>query len=175
MCTQKIINYSWFSSSSLALKKWCGHGDPTDSVVLVLSHVPTEEHTQEKISEDREKEGFDILMYSSLPHTACPPLPPHASLKHPVWWSVASLGALPTRHLHFIKWELWREWKVNLHINKALPLLFAWEARLQKAISLLLWSKWKQAHSNATLLLCLWNKSSRRCGAEPYWSGPICF
>lgn len=37
--------------------------------------MPAEEHTQEKISEDGEKEGFDILMYSFLPHAACPPLP----------------------------------------------------------------------------------------------------
>lgn len=37
--------------------------------------MPAEEHTQEKISEDREKEGFDIFMYSSLLHAACPPLP----------------------------------------------------------------------------------------------------
>lgn len=36
--------------------------DFTESVVLVPSHLPTEEHTQEKISEDCEKEGFDIFI-----------------------------------------------------------------------------------------------------------------
>lgn len=34
--------------------------DFTNPVILISSHLPSEEHTQKKISEDCEKEGFDI-------------------------------------------------------------------------------------------------------------------
>lgn len=61
----------------MVLGIWRSRANTTDSVIFVLSHMPAEEHAQEKISEDGEKEGFDILMCSLLPHAACPPNPLH--------------------------------------------------------------------------------------------------
>lgn len=63
---QQILNRSLPSKADLAIF------DFTESVVLVPSHLPTEEHTQEKISEDCKKEGFDIFisLLSRLLH--CP-------------------------------------------------------------------------------------------------------
>lgn len=59
---------SVIQEASFALHSWLSHFDFTNPVVLVSSHLPSEEHTQEKISEDCEKEGFDIFISpSALP------------------------------------------------------------------------------------------------------------
>lgn len=95
-----LFKTSAIQEAWVALYKWLSHLDFTDPVVLVSSHLPSEEHTQEKISEDGEKEGFDIFI--SLPSFMLS----HLSLLHPVWWSITFLGCLPIRHLYFIKQEL---------------------------------------------------------------------
>lgn len=43
---------------------WLSHFSFANSGVLVRSHLPAEEHTQAKISEDCKKEGCDIIFYS---------------------------------------------------------------------------------------------------------------
>lgn len=44
----------------------------TNPVILVSSHLPSEEHTQEKISEDCKKEGFDISISPLALHSSFP-------------------------------------------------------------------------------------------------------
>lgn len=44
----------------------------TNPVISVSSHLPSEEHTQEKISEDCEKEGFDISISPLALHSSFP-------------------------------------------------------------------------------------------------------
>ncbi len=48
------------------------HFDFPNPVVFVSSHLPSEEHSQEKISKDSEKEGFDIFISPQLPTSPFP-------------------------------------------------------------------------------------------------------
>lgn len=65
LCLCWKLGTSAIWKAQFALHIWLTYFDFTNRLVLVCSHLPSEEHTQEKISEDCEKEGFDIFIFPS--------------------------------------------------------------------------------------------------------------
>lgn len=68
-----VLKTSAIQEIQFALHGSLSHFDFTNPVVLVSSHLPSEEHSQEKISKDCKKEGFDI--FSFPPHLPTSTLP----------------------------------------------------------------------------------------------------